>query len=160
MVCNPWNLSVACSYESYAAQARLPLIQGTGGVYFAGAWASYGFHEDGIKAGVAVARLLGAEVPWGAGIATSPKMGLTDMLWLGLFDRCAAQQRCFQHAELYPQPALQDGCTCSVLLRALPCWLLAWLAVARLLGAEVPWGASIATSLTMGLTDMLWLGLF
>jgi hypothetical protein len=56
-------------------------------VYFAGAWASYGFHEDGIKAGVAVARLLGADVPWGAGISTSPKMGLTDMLWLGLFDR-------------------------------------------------------------------------
>jgi predicted NAD/FAD-binding protein len=79
--------ATACSYESYAAQARLPSIQGTGGVYFAGAWASYGFHEDGIKAGVAVARLLGAEVPWGAGISTSPKMGLTDMLWLALFDR-------------------------------------------------------------------------
>lgn len=75
------------SYESYAAQARLPAIQGTGGVFFAGAWASYGFHEDGIKAGVAAARLLGAEVPWGSGIATSPKMGLTDMLWLALFDR-------------------------------------------------------------------------
>jgi uncharacterized membrane protein YccF (DUF307 family) len=56
-------------------------------VYFAGAWASYGFHEDGIKAGVAVARLLGADVLWGAGICTSPKMGLTDMLWLALFDR-------------------------------------------------------------------------
>jgi hypothetical protein len=27
------------------------------------------------------------EVPWGAGICTSPEMGLTDMLWLGLFDR-------------------------------------------------------------------------
>lgn len=81
------SLQIFCSYESYAAQARLPAIQGTGGVFFAGAWASYGFHEDGIKAGVAAARLLGAEVPWGSGIATSPKMGLTDMLWLALFDR-------------------------------------------------------------------------
>eukprot|EP00775_Hariotina_reticulata_P004736 gene4736-4986_t len=77
------------SFDSYAAQARLPSIQGAGGVFFAGAWASYGFHEDGIKAGVAVARLLGAAVPWGQGISTSPKMGLMDLFWLGLFDKFA-----------------------------------------------------------------------
>jgi predicted NAD/FAD-binding protein len=35
-------------------------------VYFAGAWASYGFHEDGLKAGMRVARLLGATIPWTA----------------------------------------------------------------------------------------------
>lgn len=80
-----------CSFESYTAQARLPAIQGTGGVYFAGAWASYGFHEDGIKAGVAVAKLLGADIPWGAGIATSPKMGVSDIMWLALFDRYGLQ---------------------------------------------------------------------
>jgi hypothetical protein len=36
---------------------------------------------------VAVAKLLGATVPWGQGISTSPKMGLLDMFWLGLFDK-------------------------------------------------------------------------
>jgi hypothetical protein len=34
-----------------------------------------------------VARLLGAAIPWGAGIATSPKIGLTDSLWLAVFDK-------------------------------------------------------------------------
>jgi predicted NAD/FAD-binding protein len=33
------------------AQSRLPGIQGVDGVWFAGAWAGYGFHEDGLKAG-------------------------------------------------------------------------------------------------------------
>lgn len=87
VTCPSAYLSLNNSSASYAAQAQLPDIQGTGGVYFAGAWASYGFHEDGIKAGVAVAKLLGAAIPWGAGISTSPKMGLGDMLWLTLFDR-------------------------------------------------------------------------
>lgn len=36
---------------------------------------------------MSVAKLLGAEIPWGAGIATSPKMGVSDMMWLALFDR-------------------------------------------------------------------------
>ena len=38
--------------------------QGKGGIYLAGAWAGYGFHEDGLKAGIAVAEALGAKVPW------------------------------------------------------------------------------------------------
>jgi predicted NAD/FAD-binding protein len=41
-----------------AAQRRLPALQGQGGVWFAGAWAGYGFHEDGLAAGQAVARQL------------------------------------------------------------------------------------------------------
>lgn len=49
---------------AYAAQQRLPAIQGLDRVYFCGAWAGYGFHEDGLKSGMAVARLLGAEIPW------------------------------------------------------------------------------------------------
>lgn len=83
---SPW-CCLPPSAASYAAQAQLPDIQGTGGVFFAGAWASYGFHEDGIKSGVAVAKLLGARIPWGAGISTSPKMGVGDMLWLAVFDK-------------------------------------------------------------------------
>ncbi|HET9976090.1 MAG TPA: FAD-dependent oxidoreductase [Burkholderiaceae bacterium] len=38
-----------------AAQRSLPQIQGRAHVWFAGAWAGYGFHEDGLKSGLAVA---------------------------------------------------------------------------------------------------------
>jgi predicted NAD/FAD-binding protein len=31
-----------------AAQQRLPSVQGTGGLWFGGAWTRYGFHEDGL----------------------------------------------------------------------------------------------------------------
>lgn len=37
------------------AQRRLPSIQGRRGLWFAGAWTGYGFHEDGLKSGLAVA---------------------------------------------------------------------------------------------------------
>ncbi|MHB2166153.1 NAD(P)/FAD-dependent oxidoreductase [Alsobacter sp. R-9] len=50
-----------------AAQRRLPLLQGQRGTWFAGAWAGFGFHEDGLSAGLAVAEALGASVPWRAG---------------------------------------------------------------------------------------------
>lgn len=50
--------------SAYAAQERLASIQGLDRVYFCGAWAGYGFHEDGLKAGMKVAQLLGASVPW------------------------------------------------------------------------------------------------
>jgi predicted NAD/FAD-binding protein len=42
------------------AQARLPEAQGRHGVWFAGAWTGYGFHEDGLKSGLAVAETLRA----------------------------------------------------------------------------------------------------
>lgn len=51
---------------AYRAQQRLASIQGEDRVYFCGAWAGYGFHEDGLKAGMRVARLLGASIPWEA----------------------------------------------------------------------------------------------
>ena len=43
-----------------AAQQRLPQIQGTAHVWFAGAWTRYGFHEDGLRSGLAVAQALRA----------------------------------------------------------------------------------------------------
>jgi predicted NAD/FAD-binding protein len=41
-----------------AAQRRLPAIQGRSHVWFAGAWTRYGFHEDGLMSGLAVADAL------------------------------------------------------------------------------------------------------
>ncbi|MDR7297099.1 putative NAD/FAD-binding protein [Pelomonas aquatica] len=38
------------------AQARLADIQGAGGVWFAGAWTRYGFHEDGLLSGLCAAQ--------------------------------------------------------------------------------------------------------
>lgn len=46
------------------AQRDLPSIQGQGGVYYAGAWSRYGFHEDGLLSAVNVAKLMGVETPW------------------------------------------------------------------------------------------------
>jgi predicted NAD/FAD-binding protein len=40
------------------AQARVPALQGRQNTYFAGAWMGYGFHEDGLKAGLQAARAL------------------------------------------------------------------------------------------------------
>lgn len=37
------------------AQQELPAIQGQGGVWFAGAWTRYGFHEDGLLSGLTAA---------------------------------------------------------------------------------------------------------
>jgi hypothetical protein len=41
-----------------AAQRELPDLQGIGGVYFAGAWAGFGFHEDGFVSGQRAAAAL------------------------------------------------------------------------------------------------------
>lgn len=40
------------------AQARVPQLQGRQHTWFCGAWMGYGFHEDGLKAGLGVAREL------------------------------------------------------------------------------------------------------
>jgi predicted NAD/FAD-binding protein len=40
------------------AQAAMPQLQGQQHTYFCGAWMGYGFHEDGLKAGLNVARQL------------------------------------------------------------------------------------------------------
>jgi predicted NAD/FAD-binding protein len=46
------------------AQALLPLIQGERRTWFCGSYCGNGFHEDGLQAGLAVARALGAVWPW------------------------------------------------------------------------------------------------
>ena len=53
-----------------AAQRRLPEIQGTDQVWFAGAWTRYGFHEDGLRSGLAVAAALRER--WAAEDALAP----------------------------------------------------------------------------------------
>jgi predicted NAD/FAD-binding protein len=46
------------------AQQRLPEIQGHGGIWHAGAWTGYGFHEDGLKSALRVARAFDAAPAW------------------------------------------------------------------------------------------------
>lgn len=51
--------------NSLDAQRQLGTIQGADGLWFCGAWTGYGFHEDGLASGLAVAEALGSEPrPW------------------------------------------------------------------------------------------------
>lgn len=51
-------------FRAIDIQKRLPEIQGQHGLYFAGAWTRYGFHEDGILSAVNVAQKLGVSPQW------------------------------------------------------------------------------------------------
>jgi predicted NAD/FAD-binding protein len=46
------------------AQKRLAEVQGRRHAWFCGAWTGYGFHEDGLRSGLAVANALGVKAPW------------------------------------------------------------------------------------------------
>ncbi|MFW5834415.1 MAG: NAD(P)/FAD-dependent oxidoreductase [Pseudomonadota bacterium] len=73
-----------------AAQAELASLQGAGGVWYAGAWCGYGFHEDGLASALAVARMgFGIEAPWlrPAGPVAVPASGAA-----GMIDNAAARQ--------------------------------------------------------------------
>lgn len=61
--------SYLCEHPQYTAaafdaQKRLPQIQGRRHTWFCGAWTGYGFHEDGLRSGLAVAEALGVSAPW------------------------------------------------------------------------------------------------
>lgn len=58
--------------RAVAAQSRLSNIQGTNDIFFAGAWTGYGFHEDGLKSAVAIAKTLGATIPWESVVKAYP----------------------------------------------------------------------------------------
>lgn len=49
------------------AQGKIAKVQGEGGVWFAGAWMGYGFHEDGLKAAMDTVTAMtagAARAPW------------------------------------------------------------------------------------------------
>ncbi len=62
-------------HGSIAAQRRLPEIQGVDRLWFAGAHWGHGFHEDGLRSGLAVAA--------GAGCRTAVATGLVARPWPG-----------------------------------------------------------------------------
>ncbi len=49
------------------AQGRMDDLQGRGSLWFCGSYLGYGFHEDGLRSAVDVARAFGIEPPWPAG---------------------------------------------------------------------------------------------
>lgn len=51
--------------DALAAQKNLHRIQGKDRVWFCGSYCGYGFHEDGLASGLAVAAALGSPAPWG-----------------------------------------------------------------------------------------------
>lgn len=62
--------------KAFAAQSRLAQIQGRNGIWYAGAWSGYGFHEDGLRSGLDVAVSLGGVVPWRPGQETPAERDL------------------------------------------------------------------------------------
>ena len=53
-----------------AAQQKLAEVQGENGIWLAGAWGSYGFHEDGLKSALRVVNGMGVNAPWQGAVAT------------------------------------------------------------------------------------------
>jgi len=65
-----------------AAQKRLPEIQGTDGIWYCGAWCGYGFHEDGLRSGLDVAKAMGVILPWDKDAQQSSPDGRSEELFV------------------------------------------------------------------------------
>ncbi len=57
--------------HTFELQNQVDHIQGQNGIWYAGAWLGYGFHEDGLRSGLRVASALGANPEW-LGAAPEP----------------------------------------------------------------------------------------
>ncbi|MDF2231608.1 FAD-dependent oxidoreductase [Albimonas sp. CAU 1670] len=49
---------------AFEAQSEMDAIQGRGGIWHAGAWLGWGFHEDGLRSGLRAAAALGGRPEW------------------------------------------------------------------------------------------------
>ena len=87
--CAETHASQPESGHSAPSQRQHAQEQGTQGLYFAGAWCGYGFHEDGLKAGMEAAQALGASIPW-TPVSTSPKISWAGAWFWRVFDRFAS----------------------------------------------------------------------
>ena len=59
--------------RAIAAQRHIDALQGEGGIWLAGAWSGYGFHEDGLKSALRVVNGLGVRAPWQGQLALDPR---------------------------------------------------------------------------------------
>ncbi|HEX7247282.1 MAG TPA: FAD-dependent oxidoreductase [Actinomycetota bacterium] len=60
-------------HAAVEAQTELPALQGVRRMWFCGSYFGHGFHEDGLRSGLAVAAALGAAAPWATtGVAGAP----------------------------------------------------------------------------------------
>jgi len=57
-----------------AAQSDLEAAQGDNGIWLAGAWGGYGFHEDGLKSALRVVNGLGIQAPWQGGVSQAQRV--------------------------------------------------------------------------------------
>ena len=74
------------SFAAREAQEHLPSIQGQHRTWFCGAWCGWGFHEDGLKSAIEVAKGLGAPPPWVAR-SLSPKIPLLHSWAIRTFEK-------------------------------------------------------------------------
>lgn len=61
--------------QSVDTQRAVRRVQGKDNLWLAGAWTRYGFHEDGVMSGVAVAKALGAAIPWATDVPAANDLG-------------------------------------------------------------------------------------